>query len=428
MTTEKVYTELTLPASTVVIEKPNSNNSNDINNNNNNNSSFKDTEKQITESILPDVTKLDKITFLVLGLSTLNVWNTVLALDIKNTYYAFQMTGLVIASVGSLFIKVPRYFLPYCCMILILLCGGFQLGHNVFSESGFNWYCIFSFFLIGMSSGLAQTLSFSLSATKKENLSGYVNTGFGLSGVIGFALNLLSETFISDNKIYKINRDKLIFLYAICEACLIIAILLSIFNLKLTVKSESDDKDYGEEKSLSHLELLKASYKSIFCIFIVNWLTLQLFPSVGFQLWKSKHNLSDTKVTILLGMFQIADFISRYAPNIAHIKYFKYFTFSTNTLIICNILRFGFVAWFVLNSTLTNSFFSNIVQQCICMFLFAFTNGWFNVIPFLNFVGDIKQEKNAKDIQTVANYLVIALFLGLCAGIWTGLLYPLVIN
>lgn len=412
MSTEKNYRELSLPTASVVMDVGNG--------------SFKDSEKQ--EAELPAVTYLDKLTFLMLGLSTLNVWNTVLSLNINNTYYAFQMTGLVIASVGALFVKVPRYLLPICCMLLILLCAGFQLGHNVFSEDAFGWYCMFSFFFIGCSSGLAQTLSFSLSTTKKENLSGYVNTGFGVSGILSFLVNLLAETFITNTEIYGINRDKLIFLYAICEACLVIAILLCIFHLKLTIKSGDENKESGEERSLSHMELLKDSYKSIFCIFVVNWLTLQLFPVVGFKMWGDAHKLSGTQITVLLGMFQIADFISRYPPNISHIRYFKFFTFSTNILIISNLLRFGFVAWFIFNAKFKDAFFSNIVQQCICMFLFAYTNGWFNVIPFLNFVGDMKQEKNGKDIETVANYLVIALFLGLCSGIWTALLYPLAIK
>lgn len=413
MSTDKNYRELSLPTGSAVMDARNV--------------SFKDSEKQEVE--LPDVTYMDKITFLMLGLSTLNVWNTVLAFNINKLFYAFQMTGLVVTSVGSLFIRVPRFLLPYCCMVLILLCAGFQIGHNVFDETAFGWYCMFSFFFIGCSSGLAQTLAFSISTTKKENLSGYVNTGFGVSGVLSFALSLLSETFISNVEYYGINRDKLIFLYAICEACLLIAIFLSIFQLKLTHKSEKEDIDSGEEKrSLSHMELFKASYKSIFCVFIVNWLTLQLFPVVGFQMWVDAHQLSSTQLIVILGMFQIADFISRYPPTISHIKYFKFFTFSTNVLVICNILRFAFVAWFILNATMKDAFFSNVVQQCICMFLFAFTNGWFNVIPFLNFVGDIKQEKNGKDIQTVANYLVIALFLGLCSGIWTAWLYPLVIK
>lgn len=141
--------------------------------------------------------------------------------------------------------------------------------------------------------------------------------------------------------------------------------------------------------------------------------------------WQESHNISDYNVTIIVGMFQVFDFLSRYPPNLTHIKIFKNFTFSLNKLLVANSLRLLFIPWFILNACVDHPFFKNIVQQCVCMAMLAFTNGWFNTVPFLVFVKELKKAKKKKEIEIISTFLVIAMFVGLFCGIWTTYIYNL---
>ncbi|CRG95178.1 nucleoside transporter 1, putative [Plasmodium gallinaceum] len=368
---------------------------------------------------------LNILTFILIGLSSLNVWNTALGLNINLKYNTFQITGLVCSSIVALFIDIPKFLLPYFLGGLAILSAGFQITHQLLTENQFSIYCLITFVIIGIMAGLAQTIAFNIASTMEENMGGYMSTGIGISGVFIFVINLLLDQFVSSEKKYGINKEKLLYLYFICEICLVLAILLCVFNLELSKKKVKKDDEEISERSLSYMELIKDSYKAIISIFFVNMLTLQLFPGVGHKKWAKSHDISDYNVTIIVGMFQVFDFISRYPPNLSHIKYFKIFTFSLNKLLIANAIRIIFIPWFILNSCLKNSFFSNIVQHCFCMALFAFTNGWFNTVPFLVFVNELKVAKKPKDIETVSTFMVIAMFLGLCAGIWSTYIYDL---
>ncbi|KMZ85341.1 nucleoside transporter 1 [Plasmodium vivax Brazil I] len=371
-------------------------------------------------------------TFILIGLSSLNVWNTALGLNINFKYNTFQITGLVCSSIIALFVKVPKMLLPFALGGLAILCAGFQIAHQCFTFEQFDTYCLIAFIVIGIMAGLAQTIAFSVGTTMEENMGGYMSAGIGISGVFIFIINLLLDQIVPDQKKFNVNEAKLLYLFLICELCLVLAIIFSVCNLELSSSKTSKEEEYSDkEQGLSYLELLKDSYKAILAMFLVNWLSLQLFPGVGHKKWQESHNISDYNVTLIVGMFQVFDFVSRYPPNLSHMKIFKWFTFSLNKLLLLNFLRLLFIPWFVINAACDLPIFTNIVQQCVCMAMLAFTNGWFNTVPFLVFVKELKKAKKKKDIETISTFLVVAMFVGLFMGIWTTYIYdffPIVIK
>ncbi|ANQ10005.1 Nucleoside transporter 1 [Plasmodium coatneyi] len=372
------------------------------------------------------------LTFILIGLSSLNVWNTALGLNINFKYNTFQITGLVCSSIIALFIKVPKMLLPFALGGLAILCAGFQIAHQFFTFEQFDTYCLIAFIIIGIMAGLAQTIAFSVGTTMKENMGGYMSAGIGISGVFIFIINLILDQIVPETKKYGVNKAKLLYLFIICELCLVLAIIFSVCNLELSSSKESKEEEYNDkEQGLSYWELIKDSYKAILAMFLVNWLSLQLFPGVGHKKWQQSHNISDYNVTLIVGMFQVFDFVSRYPPNLSHMKIFKCFSFSLNKLLVLNFLRLLFIPWFIMNAACDLSIFTNIVQQCICMAMLAFTNGWFNTVPFLVFVQELKKAKKKKDIETISTFLVVAMFVGLFMGIWTTYIYdyfPIVIK
>ncbi|CDU20268.1 nucleoside transporter 1 [Plasmodium yoelii] len=377
------------------------------------------------------------ITYALIGVSCLNVWNSALGLNIKIKYNIFQMAGLLTSSVLALFVNYPRVLLPSSLGVLTLLCAGFQIAHQTFSDSAFDTYCLAAFITIGLMAGIAQTIAFAIGTTKESNMSGYISAGIGMSGVLIFCINLALDYIVSEAKKYGINKSKLLILFSVSEIFLIVTIVCCVLYIDLFPKNDnnkdSTDIEKAEEKEgrLSLIEILKDGYKAILSIFLVNWLSLQLFPGIGHKKWQESHGMTDNNVTIIVGMFQVFDFISRYPPNFTHIKIFKYFTFSLNTLLIANFLRLLLIPWFVLNAAVSNPFFTNIVQQCICMATLAFTNGWFNTVPFIVFVKELKKVKHQKDIETISRIMVVSLFFGLFFGMLTTCLYdyfPIVIS
>ncbi|KEG05039.1 nucleoside transporter 1, putative [Plasmodium vinckei vinckei] len=375
------------------------------------------------------------ITYILIGVSCLNVWNSALGLNIKITYNIFQMAGLLGSSILSLFVNFPRALLPMSLGVLSLLCAGFQIAHQTFSETAFDAYCLGAFITIGLMAGIAQSIAFAIGTTKENNMSGYLSAGIGMSGILIFCSNLILDYIVSSDKKYEINQAKLLWLFGISEVFLVITIIFCLLYIDIFPKNDNNnstdiEKGEGKEDRLPLIEILKDGYKAILAIFLVNWLSLQLFPGVGHKKWQARHGMSDNHVTIVVGMFQVFDFISRYPPNLTHIKMFKYFTFSLNTLLIGNFLRLLFIPWFVLNAAVAHPFFTNIVQQCICIAALAFTNGWFNTVPFMVFVKELKKVKSQKDIEVISRIMVLALFCGLFFGMLTTCLYdnfPIVI-
>ncbi|VWU51343.1 nucleoside transporter 1, putative [Hepatocystis sp. ex Piliocolobus tephrosceles] len=363
-----------------------------------------------------------KITFLLIGISCLNVWNSALGLDMKIDYNKFQMAGLLISSVSSLFMNIPKILMPVFFFFLAVLCSGFQILHKFGSDEVFDTYSIIAFFAMGILGGYIQAIAFRVATTLKKNYSGYISTGIGLSSVITFSINLLLDLFVSQEKKYKINKQKLQFLFGVAELSILITLILMLLYLNLSTK-EKIQIQKKEEKSLSYIDLIKDSYKAILAMFLINWLTLNLFPGVGHKKWVESHNFTPKHITFLVGMFQLFDFIGRYPPNLHHIKYFKYFNFPLNTLLILTVIRMLFIPWFIFNIVFHFAPFSNYVQQCICMALFAFTNGWFNTVTFLAFIKELKIAKSKEDIEKISNLLVVALFLGLASGIYTTPMY-----
>ncbi|SCM13232.1 nucleoside transporter 1, putative [Plasmodium chabaudi adami] len=384
----------------------------------------------------PGVSIALPITYILIGVSCLNVWNSALGLNIKIKYNIFQMAGLLSSAVISIFVNYPRVMLPTSLGVLSLLCAGFQIAHQTFSEAAFDAYCLAAFITIGLMAGIAQSIAFAIGTTKENNMSGYLSAGVGMSGVLIFCINLILDCIVSTEKQFEINKAKLLWLFGISEVFLVISVVCCLMYIDIFPKNDNNDstdveKAEEKEERLPFIEILKDGYKAILAIFLVNWLSLQLFPGIGHKKWQQSHGMTDNNVTIIVGMFQVFDFVSRYPPIWSHMAIFKYFTFSLNTLLIGNLLRLLFIPWFVLNASVSSPFFTNIVQQCICIAALAFTNGWFNTVPFIVFVNELKTVKNQKDVEVISRIMVLALFCGLFFGMLTTCLYdyfPIVIE
>lgn len=378
---------------------------------------------------------IQKATFVLIGFSTLNVWNSLLALEFKETnYYAFQLSGLVIASIGATFISLPKILLPFLLGSLMAACFFFQLSHFYISDDYFIYACAAIFLLIGLSMGFAQTIAFSIGASLDINVSGFISAGFGVSGIFSFIVNLILDAIITTDRLHGILSKKVLILYTICEIIIAVNIVMCVLTLPLKKEKiqRSDDIDVKEnaveaqKRNMTHKEIMKDIHKAVICEFLTNCLTLNLFPTVGPISWLSNRNGRTNDLTILLGMFQIFDVISRYLPNLAYgNKYLKFLVFSSKSLLICNFVRFVFLIWFVVNAFVIGPGVGNLVYLCICMAVFALTNGWFATLPYIIFTDDMRPERSDKDIEVGASYVVIAMFLGLCAGIWSANIYKL---
>lgn len=377
---------------------------------------------------------MQKITFLLIGLSSLNVWNSLLALEFKESnYYAFQLSGLVVSSVGAMFINVPKILMPFFMGILMMTCFMFQICHFYVSDDYFIYTCAVIFLFIGLSTGFAQTIAFSIGASLDVNVSGFISAGFGISGIFSFVVNLILDFTISKERLHGILSKKVLILYFISE--IIIGITIAMCILTLPLKKDkihrSDDMDVTEyeeapKRNMTTKEIFQDIHKVVICEFLTNALSLNLFPTVGPFAWMKNRNGGGNDVTIVLGMFQVFDFASRYLPNLASgNKFLKYLVFPSKQLLICNAVRVVFVAWFIANVFITGPGVGSLIHLCICMSLFAITNGWFATLPFIIFVDDMRPERSNKDIETGANFVVIAMFLGLCVGIWSANIYKL---
>lgn len=379
---------------------------------------------------------IQKATFVLIGFSTLNVWNSLLALEFQESnYYAFQLSGLVLASIGATFINLPKILLPFFLFGLMITCFLFQIAHFYVSDAYFIYTCAGIFLLIGLSMGSAQTIAFSVGASLDINVSGFVSAGFGVSGIFSFIVNLILDFIISTERIHGILSQKVIILYTICEIIIAINMVMCVLTLplkkqKIQRSDEIDVKEDGavevDKRNMTTKEILKDIHKAIICEFLTNFVTLNIFPTVGPFSWMHNRNRDSNDVTILLGMFQIFDVISRYLPNLAYgNKYLKFLIFSSKNLLICNCVRFIFIAWFVANTFLMGPGVGPLIYLCVSMSVFALTNGWFATLPYIIFTDDLRPERSDKDTEVGASFVVIAMFLGLYAGIWSANIYKL---
>eukprot|EP00922_Rhytidocystis_sp_ex-Travisia-forbesii_P014743 GHVS01022009.1.p1 GENE.GHVS01022009.1~~GHVS01022009.1.p1 ORF type:complete len:558 (+),score=83.31 GHVS01022009.1:196-1869(+) len=181
---------------------------------------------------------------------------------------------------------------------------------------------------------------------------------------------------------------------------------------------DSEKSNKEKVKELGWVGTVRAAWVQLFCIGLSMWITLMMFPVIGPLSWLS------SDMDVIMGMFQIGDFIGRYVPNAGFIPYIgKVFMMPQKFVIFFAVARVVFVPLFMLCYKLPEvGVFVSMWYQVLLMLAFSVSNGWCCTLGLIYCPNQLKHG-NDKAKASLASSVV--LMLGIVAGLWMSKLYKL---
>eukprot|EP00921_Rhytidocystis_pertsovi_P014937 GHVQ01023953.1.p1 GENE.GHVQ01023953.1~~GHVQ01023953.1.p1 ORF type:complete len:474 (-),score=34.99 GHVQ01023953.1:3170-4591(-) len=328
---------------------------------------------------------------------------------------------------------------------------------------------------VGTCMGILFGCGFTFAAIMPVNFCGYVAFGMGVSGLISFGLWMLVSKVIFDSS----TPQGLLYGIWLLFCCVgfmyfgIAALMYFTLNLPwasnaiwrvhhpLSVlrvtrehppgsssalykesnkggnanKGDTEKQNMSSEKSeencvvtikdsvepvLDWWTLIKVIFPQLFNMGITLWITLNVFPVVGPYSWQGP---SMGELDVIMGMFQIGDFIGRYLPN-GNIPYVgKLFMIKPKWLLLPVLIRLCFIPLFVLSFKLqSTAVINDLWYQLLLMLVFGMTDGWFVVLGSIYNPEQVKHEKNKGRAGLLGS---VVMMLGIVTGLWTSKLWKI---
>ncbi|CDJ28676.1 LOW QUALITY PROTEIN: CG31911-PA, related [Eimeria mitis] len=413
--------------------------------------------------------------FFFLGMSSLFAWNNVLYLlpyvtehfldgyDAGNSLLGVFQVGNLTVQVLLMFVGTVRERWLHLGLFLgSIMCGVF--GPCVIYGSVQTRIALVHVlcFLLGSGSGFVQGSGFSYGAIMPVNQVGVYSAGQGFGAIFSVVLvGILSYTVV-DIEIQKDVETLVNVTAGVSAAVGVVCILLMATSIRQAgakravaealaegnnKKHKSADGVQGsassptelqevsvssavpgastepvEEKRNALLIVLRQSGVQIACVFLLFFVTCNLFPRVGPLQWDTS-NPPKNHLVWLLGVFPFGDTLGKCLCAYAEQgRLFKGFVlFSPRLMPWLTVLRFGLYIPFFLSKHLhENAVFNAFWFQIILMVVLSVTHGWFATLAFIYSVDAVPNMADRKHVGPVA---IVSLILGILSGLYFALLY-----
>ena len=411
--------------------------------------------------------------FFFLGMSSLFAWNNVLYLlpyvtehfldgyDAGNSLLgAFQIGNLTVQVLLMFVGTVKERWLHLGLFLGSVMCAVF--GPCVFFGSLKTRIALVHTlcFVLGSGSGFVQGSGFSYGAIMPVNQVGVYSAGQGFGAIFSVVLvGILSYTVV-DTSVQKDVETLVNSTAGVSAAVGIICILLIAASIRqagakkaiaeaLAANSNCKSSEEvhrsassptelqevsvsssvvpavmssEEKKQSSLLRVLQQSGIPIACVFLLFFVTCNLFPRVGPLQWKTTTPPKNHLVW-LLGVFPFGDTIGKclcaYAEQGKFLKGFV--MFPPRVLPWLTLLRFAlYVPFFLSKHLQENAVFNAFWFQIIEMIILSVSHGWFATLAFIYSVDAVPDVREKKHVGPIA---IVSLILGILSGLYFALLY-----
>eukprot|EP00920_Eleutheroschizon_duboscqi_P025210 GHVT01062238.1.p1 GENE.GHVT01062238.1~~GHVT01062238.1.p1 ORF type:complete len:253 (-),score=44.40 GHVT01062238.1:1555-2313(-) len=186
-----------------------------------------------------------------------------------------------------------------------------------------------------------------------------------------------------------------------------------------TVPSKaSKQADGSKPEPRGYWPVFKSMWLMFLNLYVTLGLTLFVFPLIGPFSWKVGATVDMSNANILMGMFQIFDFVGRYIPNIGKIA-----RVPRRFLPIPVVLRLVFVPLFMLCYKLEyTSVFNDLWFQILLMIVFALSNGWVTTNVIIECPGCVDDDDEKSKVGLM---LSICMITAVSSGLWASKLLKL---
>lgn len=308
---------------------------------------------------------------------------------------------------------------------------------------------------LGACNGALLAAGFARAAILPGNYVAVTSIGHATSGLIAFVVTAIMMNCVHDMSV----KDDVMWLTIICCGLNVICCALSIaymrvfLNAKVCVQSvnnalngggsgkgqqedaptlSGDIEDMGRQQTSGlqneallpprpWLIMIKGSFWELLSVFLVFFVTFNLFPKVG----PVSFNFQDkcpAKIVLFFGMQFIGDFVGRCILPLSNAcRMFRFFFLSRNATIAASFLRICFYIPFILAMKMENvPFVNNFAWLMILQFLLAVTLGW---VAALSQVYCSQSVVRASEKVRISSLLSIIIAVAISAGLYVAIAY-----
>ncbi|XP_026191900.1 uncharacterized protein LOC34619343 [Cyclospora cayetanensis] len=305
-------------------------------------------------------------------------------------------------------------------------------------------------FFLGAASGFLQGSGYSFSSVMPVNQIAVYTTGQAIGAVFSVVLMAVLCFTVID---LRMQHDVVILLYVISALsaafCIITLVLIyrtmkqpaaarAIKNAQAsTPKPKKTSKtgpteitevttdasqavDGSEVRKGVCYRVLKISGTEIFCIFVVFFITCNLFPRVGPLQWRITDPPRNYYVWIL-GIFPFGDSFGRCLCTLTIFRWLTNIILFPPKLLpwMCLGRFLLYIPFFLSKHLQNNSVFNSFWFQMVEMAVLSTTHGWFTTLGFMYGLGKAPDDEK----KYVGPAAVISLILGIIAGLYLALLF-----
>lgn len=308
---------------------------------------------------------------------------------------------------------------------------------------------------LGACNGTLLAAGFARAAILPRNYVAVTSIGHATSGLIAFVVTAIMMNCVYDMSV----KDHVMWLTIICCGLNVTCCALSIaymrvfLNAEVSVRSvnnalnggslgkgqqedaptlSGDIEDTGrkQDSRLQNEALLSprpwpvmigGSFWELLSVFLVFFVTFNLFPKVGPVSLNFKDKCPE-KMVLLFGMMFIGDFVGRCILPLSNVwRPFRLFFLSRNATIAASFLRICFYIPFTLAMKLENvAFVNSFAWLMILQFLLAVTLGW---IAALSQVYCSLSVVRASEKVRISSLLSIIIAVAISAGLYVAIAY-----
>eukprot|EP01053_Blabericola_migrator_P006175 Blabericola_migrator_1__6174@NODE_3115_length_2026_cov_242_843287_g1952_i0_p1_GENE_NODE_3115_length_2026_cov_242_843287_g1952_i0NODE_3115_length_2026_cov_242_843287_g1952_i0_p1_ORF_typecomplete_len347_score31_30Nucleoside_tran/PF01733_18/1_6e03Nucleoside_tran/PF01733_18/1_5e28CLN3/PF02487_17/7_1e05Fuseless/PF15993_5/9_3e03Fuseless/PF15993_5/2_8e03Fuseless/PF15993_5/0_0044Fuseless/PF15993_5/3e03Comm/PF15957_5/0_12_NODE_3115_length_2026_cov_242_843287_g1952_i08371877 len=278
-----------------------------------------------------------------------------------------------------------------------------------------SWLLLYIMSLGGFASGSTQGCAWGLAASTPTIQSGWVSIGNGLSGLVSFPLWMLLNSVLFPG-----STLKSLWVISILGCCLCFVSCGAYHKIRADrrVRRVLREKimltrDFNRQPDHpTNCQLIKKGWQACVACFIVVYTSLIAYPGVAPLSW-----IADGRyhINLLLGAFQVGDFLGRYIPLLDY-PWAKPKTEHILQWSCARVLLLGpicYESWTVMRGG------GSFVYHLALILTLSLTNGWFSTAAIIRGVEKFKSFRHRPYRNRFSSLLCLCIVLGTSAGLWT---------
>eukprot|EP01057_Protomagalhaensia_wolfi_P001722 Protomagalhaensia_wolfi_Nauph_80__1721@NODE_206_length_3186_cov_32_849063_g155_i0_p1_GENE_NODE_206_length_3186_cov_32_849063_g155_i0NODE_206_length_3186_cov_32_849063_g155_i0_p1_ORF_typecomplete_len259_score8_60Nucleoside_tran/PF01733_18/3_6e26CLN3/PF02487_17/0_0068_NODE_206_length_3186_cov_32_849063_g155_i022993075 len=242
--------------------------------------------------------------------------------------------------------------------------------------------------------------------------SGWVSVGNGLAGLVSFPLWIgLNSMAFAGRTLISLWVVSLLGTGLCVASCAFYLAVRSDQRLERMLREKMLlAREFNREPThLTSVQLVRKGWQSCATIFIVFYTSLLVYPDIAPLSWV---NDSRYHINLLLGVFQLGDFVGRYIPLMET----PYTLPGPATLLKWSAWRILLLGPVWIETQRTRGSFW---YHCVLLLALSLTNGWLGTAAMIRGVRKFKSFRYQPYRDRFSSLMILCLLFAVCCGLWS---------